>query len=362
MRKMPPMRRRKATEEPMAQNIRDITKVIEENPLYILAGGAAIGLVGALIVSSMGPDMPGIPGMSDVPFLPPSGLASLPINPYSWGREKQVFFRRVWDPGEVGQSARRMVPEIWPGVPYEAFLGFAANGTVRGGTTEDTARPPPYGANNSFHEIGIYGTEAGRTSASEVGSFPGIPVPVPLAPAPGMQSNSWRALANNPDVVRLLGHPASLSPNGWTPVPDQTAVGIVNIRKAADRVARGIGRAAPNDRNSLWSVAIGFGGWSAGTSGMANHIRRYEAEIAQYPDAQKWGAFLAAVARDRPSGYKHSNPAYSAMRTWQKLEAGRQLAINNGSGRQNWFATGLPNEEEVAQVLHRIYMSSGGHE
>jgi hypothetical protein len=130
------------------------------------------------------------------------------VNPYSWGTSKQSLLRR-WNTGPVGSTIRRMSPVAFPGVPYEAFMGFVANGTNRGETNADTALPPPYGVSNSFHELGIFGTEGGTLADSPRGQFPGIAGSMPLAPARTVTHNSWRRLANTSLVRQLLGKAAS---------------------------------------------------------------------------------------------------------------------------------------------------------
>lgn len=307
--------------------------------VYLLAGAAAVGAY-LLFSKSEGPAV----------------NTSLRINPYTWARDKQSMLAR-WNAGVVGDTIRRLSPMIWPGVPYEAFLGFAANGSIRGETSSDTALPPPYGVNNSFHELGLFGTEGGNRIDSTMGTFPGIPVPVPLAPAPTMSNNSWRSLASSARVVNALGRPASLELNGWLAVPDQVAVGLANLKShLASTISSGLSGAGPVDQNSLWALALAFGGWSAGSGRMAQHVRRYASQIQGVSDDAKWGAFLNAVANDpNTSGQSHSNPAYTAMRTWQKLEAGREI-----SGRPDWFSTQLPNEASVATAIDAKFKAAGG--
>lgn len=282
---------------------------------------------------------------------------SLSINPYKWGNSKQPMLMR-WNAGDVGNAMRRMVPLAWPGVPFEAFMGFCANGSSGGSVKEDTALPPPYGVNNSFHEIGIFGIEAGNRSDSVMGTFPGIPIEVPLAPTSSASNNNYRRLATSDAVRAVLGRAASTELNGWINVEDQTAVGLINLRSARLSINSLIGSAASADPSSLWAVATAFGAWSAGVSGFARHVNRFRSSL-DVPEAQRWGALLRAVAAaveaGSVSGSRHSNAAYSVMRTWQKLDAGRRLATSIG-GRPGWFDTGLgADEARIAAVLDAAY-------
>jgi hypothetical protein len=241
--------------------------------------------------------------------------------------------RRDWG-GSLGTAVRRMTPLAWPGVPPEVIIGFTTNGAQ----TANTALSPPLGVNNPFAELGYFGTEGGpRSTPPNAGPYPNPTVTT---------DNSWLLLHADPTVVRLLGHPATMVPDAWkTDLDAQTAIGIVNLRKRLDTVNGLVAStgASATDPSTSWAVALAFAGWSAGAAGMATWVRRYAAALRPVPEGQRVAAWANAVAADaaagphRVVGVRHANPAYTLMRTLQKIEAGRQLALANSSAQAGWF-------------------------
>jgi hypothetical protein len=245
--------------------------------------------------------------------------------------------------GALGDAVRRFTPAVWPGVPPEALVGF----TTIGSQYADTGLPP---VNNPFHEVGYFQTEAGP-------NYGPSPNPDPSAPY-----NRWGQLASDPRVVALLDRAATMDPNGWqAAVDDQTAVGLVNILDDAAAVARGLpGGVAPQDAGSLWHVALGFSGFSAGVGGTQASVSRYAAQLATAPESQRFAAWVAAILQDAAAGTlpgnpgQHGNPAYDALRVWQKLASGQALAQQTG-GNAGWFDVGFglgtPAEAQAQQDL-----------
>jgi hypothetical protein len=274
-------------------------------------------------------------------------------SPVQWAREKLKKMSGWWadqnvDPqvGKlyVGKTIREMTPKVFPGVPAEAIIGFCANANIKENTTEGVA-------SQKFHEIGLFGTEAGPRNG-----------PAPN-PDPKAEYNSWGKLAHQPTVKKLLGgRPATMKHNQWkVAIPDQVAVGLVNVRQHGHKVAAMLDPSIRPDitkSSAPFFVACCFMGWSAGDGRAARHLNRFKDVLARVPEGQRWGTFLRAVADGIKSGRlnlrgirKHNNVAYSALRTWQKLAAGQLLARQTG-GQAQWFNTGLgANEVEVMETI-----------
>jgi hypothetical protein len=143
--------------------------------------------------------------------------------------------------------------------------------------------------------------------------------------------------------------------NRWKiQIPDQVAVGLVNIRRHGAAVAANLDpsiRPNANTSSSIFFVACCFMGWSAGDGRAAKHMNRFKDILARVPEENRWGAFLRALAEGINAGRidlrglrKHQSVAYSALRTWQKLAAGQLLAGKTG-GNVKWFDTGLGGDE-----------------
>jgi len=284
-------------------------------------------------------------------------------SPQQWAQSNLTKMTRWWKNTDmfggkliqlpVGAKLREMTPKVFPGVPVEVILGFCANGTVRENTTECKPNAPPNATcrRQKFHEIGLFGTEAGPRTG-----------PAPN-PNPKAEDNSWGKLANHPLVKSLLGgRSATMAPDGWkTAIADQVAVGLVNIREQGLKV---VARLAPSIRPnvsaspSLFFIACCFMGWSAGYPRAAKHLNQFADVLANVPEEKRWGEFLRALADRAKSGRidlrglkKHQSVAYSALRTWQKLAAG-QLLTNKTGGSIKWFDAGLgANEAAIADTI-----------
>lgn len=242
----------------------------------------------------------------------------------------------------IGLAIRRFTPVVFPGAPPEATLGFTTEAGTVNPAGDDTATD---GSHNSFHEIGYFQTEAGPASGP-------APNPDPAAPY-----NNWGRLAASPLVVRLLGRPATMAEGAWAGAPDdQAAVGMASLLGHARAVAARLPAAlAPASDGSLWTAVLAYMGFGAGDGGASATLNRYAARLAAVDEPARWGALIAAVLDDArargPLGAAgvHGNPAYDALRVWEKLATGRMLAGATG-GDVGWFATGYdPAGEAAAQ-------------
>lgn len=283
--------------------------------------------------------------------------------------------------GEFGRAVRRMIvsPAAFPGTPASAIVGFASAATQY----EDTGNPTRDGSipNRIFREVGYLNTEAGQTfiganwrqcaclAAPPHGSCTTMtgctPGPSPN-PDPSALFANYARWANHPYVTRadMLGQPASLRPHGWYDIPQQTAVGLVNMRWHSNEVSRRLPAAArASHPGSLWALFLAFGGFSAGDGRMAGHLQRYADALSAAPESQRVGTALwlfangyinreAGLSRDPGS---HNNPAFSILRCAQKLAAGRDIQRSAGLDTR-WFDTGLSADAETAalDVLTRV--------
>ncbi|HVY65948.1 MAG TPA: hypothetical protein VHH11_14090 [Gammaproteobacteria bacterium] len=314
---------------------RDVTAWVERHPLATLglaAGGAALlGTGGAVAVTiAQGGGLLGTSGGGTARIAGGSvNLSSIPTN-YANDYLSAMLARWSGSTKALGDAVRTMTPVAWPGIPGEVIMGFCTNGQQRA----NTALSPPNGVENPFAELGYFGTEGGpRSTPPNAGPYPN---------PTNRSNNSWLVLHDDPLVVRLLGHPATMVNGAWqTDVNAQTAVGLVNLL----RHRTGCNAAMPaacrsTDLGSTWSVAVGFAAWSAGDAGMARWVTRYQTALAAVPEPQRVAAWVAAVVADdragRVHGTRHANPAYTLMRTLQKIEAGRVLAVHV-HGNAAWF-------------------------
>ncbi len=270
-------------------------------------------------------------------------------NPTRWGLEKLPLLKS-WCPEhkqpEIWLTIQRMAPQVFPGAPPEVFMGFCANGErIDANTTESSPK-------QEFHEIGLWGTEAGLNTG-----------PAPNK-NPFAKYNSWGLLHNNVTVRKLLGdRDAIMTPDGWkSAVDDQCAIGLVNLQRTLMDLSHKIHQnLVPEDPASLWAIALAFMAWSAGVGGTASHLKRYQNALADEPESKRWGAFIREIVKAQPTGLKHVNPAYSAARTWQKITAGQILQDSGATGAakcSTWFDAGLGSEdadlrEQLAEIGYK---------
>ena len=259
----------------------------------------------------------------------------------------------------IGKSNALLPPHRREGTPWAAYAPrSSAASQARQRLVSLAGHPQATGQlmwltvrQQRFHEIGLFGTEAGPRN----GLAPN--------PNPNAQDNSWGKLASHPLVVQLLGgRSATMGHNRWKiQSPGQVTVGLVNIRRHGAAVAA---RLAPsirpnvNTSSSIFFVACCFMGWSARDGRAAKHLNRFKDILSRVPEEKRWGAFLRASAGGINAGRidlrgqkKHQSVAYSALRTWQKLAAGQLLAGKTG-GNAKWFDTGLGGDEaSIAETI-----------
>jgi hypothetical protein len=240
--------------------------------------------------------------------------------PDAWARDKAARAISIWN-GVAGVALRDMVPLAFPGADPTAFVGFMCNAGQRENTTENVPA-------QRFHEGGWFGTEMGSREGP-------APNPDPHAP-----DNAWGREHAHPLVVTMLGgRSATMRPDGWKDAPrDQVAVGLVNLLHHADSAFAGLDVLKPATHGSLWDVAVGFMGWSAGSPRTHARLAVWRDALAAVPEAQRWQEFVRLASTGKPGPSGHGNVAYSALRTLQKLEAGRQTAAR-AQLPVDWYVT-----------------------
>lgn len=215
------------------------------------------------------------------------------------------------------------------GVPTEILCAFIAPGSARSNTTDATAGK---GLEVAFHEVGYYQVPAGPADRDPATKRPRAPAPNPNPAAP---NNAWGRLARDPDVVRALGHPATMAPDGWkSDLAAQHAVGFAMLRDDYRAAVRNLpAEIAPSGWNTPWGTAVMFTAFSAGPGGAAALFRRYAARLATVGEAFRFGALINAVCVDLQAGWKpggtpdhHNNPVHRVLRTWQKFELARAIS------------------------------------
>lgn len=238
--------------------------------------------------------------------------------------------------GALGAELRRLAPRAWPGVPVSAFMGF----TSIGARDEDTAPS----ANRVFHEVGYFQTPAGPADG-----------PAPN-PNPDASYNAWGKIASGADATELLGRRVVMTAGGWkgaAAVPDQVAVGLLDLQRELEsfrRVVRSVGAGviAPRESASVYTVACSFSAFSAGASGAARNLARLGSsgwQSAGRNESAAWDWIVEDIARRWRAGTiplenpgTHRNPAYTVLRTTQKLAAGAKLAQSLGMAEElAWY-------------------------
>lgn len=239
--------------------------------------------------------------------------------PKAYAREKLPRLLERWN-RTLGAELRRQVPIAWPGVPATVFLGFTgfASRDENTGEATDPARRP------SFDELGYFQTERTR----------------PFTRDPEAKYNAWVRLHDSDLVVRLLGRPATMEPNGWrgeSGVPDQVAVGLANLLRHLGNARRELPPALdPVDPASTWAVLCAFTAFSRGAGGMWSRMAPYADQLAAVPEHERWRAWELLVANDANAATDREGPAYGIIRTRQKHDAGRLAAWTLGQ-EIAWF-------------------------
>ena len=203
-----------------------------------------------------------------------------------------------------------------------------------------------YGNVNStnLHEGGPYGAEMGHC-------------PDPVATDPGCM---WVVAARSEAVRKILGRPGVEGRHWYDAIEDQIAIGLVGlsrhgrgVNKRLDARLRWIEDGDDGPKAwSLWSFALACMAWSAGDGGASGHVNAYADALAALPEALRWGAFMRFAALDDSPKAKHRADEYSALRTAQKLTAGR-LACEFTGEDPAWFNDGLTTADR-ATVYARL--------
>jgi hypothetical protein len=235
--------------------------------------------------------------------------------------------------GPYGAALRAAAPVFFPGVPAAALAGLSHGARHTDNTTSGSAT-------QRFHEVGLRQTPAGPREG---------PAPNPDSSAP---DNAWGRHARTAAVRALLGRDAVMAPDAWRQaLADQAVVGLAAEAEGFQQaVALLDPRIRPPrlpdgryDPSSPFAVALSFAAFSAGESGAARVFNRWADALAGVPVARRWDALVElaaadfAAGRNIGTGASHANPAYTLLRTLQKLEAGRALAARADRGALAWF-------------------------
>lgn len=261
------------------------------------------------------------------------------ITSAEYGRRHLSTLAPRWK-GELGDVLREFAPKAWPGVPYEAWLGFTSISYGRRGPTDPTENTTDGVPGQRGHEVGFFQTPAGM--------LPG-PAPNPDREAPW---NTWGRLHDHPWVMRLLTddegkpRPAVMGPDEWkTHVEDQVAVGLADLRAGSRGVLMCLGPAGSTRDHELvsgdpspttWAVALGFLAFSEGAGAACHWIKPYASRLAQVPEDHRWSTLGHLIDADMRRGDRNA-PASKYKTAWGKLEGAKQLAHKMGRGTE-WDA------------------------
>lgn len=247
--------------------------------------------------------------------------------PAKYAEEKLSRLTRRWG-AEFGEHLRAMTPVAWPGVPPTFFLGFT--GFARG--TENTTDGVPA---QRFHEVGYFQVEAGLRDGA-------APNPDPTA-----EYNAWGRLHASDLVVQLLGHPATMSPNGWREdIAAQCAVGLANLKRHLGNARSKLPVSLhPVDPASTWAGLLAFTAFSRGAGQLAKVIAPYAAALAKVDEHARWDAWQRLVVADINAKVDNigtragkSGTAYALIRSRQKHDCGR-LAASTVGEPVDWYLT-----------------------
>lgn len=259
--------------------------------------------------------------------------------PRMYANEKRSMLSRRKADERIMGPIRRARPVMFPGVPVSALLGFTAFSTS---PTENTTESV---ATQRFHEIGLFQVEAGPRTG----------------PAPNMDpnahDNTYGRLAGTAAVKQALGQPANgpgasmrhdawKQPDRWN---DQIVVGIAGVLSHVTGL-RLDARIAARDASSPWYWHVAMMSFSRGNGQARSVLNAYAEELANVPEATRWRAFRAAVARDitRNTGPAIGRrpgklgAAYAIIRCDQKSESGKAVA---DSGELSWYSNAYQDNE-----------------
>lgn len=292
------------------------------------------------------------------------------VDPVRWARKHAGKLDDLTSPAMLERFVRcRDV--CLPGVPLAAVVGFCMNGdewnttgwkvgdeaerqkAIRDGRfpfkRKDPRDPEVYGAvtrTGDLHEIWWFGTEAGKT-------------PAPVATAPDCPAVT---LADDPEVMKILGRKASTGDDWYGDDDGNAAVGFANLRRhwrGARAALHPSLRWDENDkRATLTRWAWAQCRWSAGGRGI-EHVNDYARELAALDESRRWGHFMQLAAAEDDGGSRHRQDEYTALRTAQKIE-GARLAVGRIPSEpwaEAWLDDGLSDAERAAVYARLVELT-----
>lgn len=282
-------------------------------------------------------------------------------HPREWAHDRRHRLKQ-WATGDVGRWTREARDVCLPGVPVAAILGFFANGKLDENTTgwiacsdeeradavaskrfplkrSDPSDREVYGniLDTDLHELGPGGVEADC-----------VPTPVATGACP------WVSLATSAEVVKVLGREGVTGAAWHGAHQDQVVIGVANLRRHLRAIRAKLDlRLRWDDEKPirLWGWCCAMTSWSAGGGGTETHVEAYTTELAVVDEARRWGEFCRLAAAEDSEKRKHRADEYSALRSCQKLEAGR-LACAFTQEDAGWFLDG--SDADRAEVYARL--------
>lgn len=283
--------------------------------------------------------------------------------PDEWAKDKRHAIERDTDPSVAAMIAHAR-DVLLPGAPVAALVGFAANGdpynttgwrrgdeeeraeAIRKGRFPFKSKDPRdtkvYGhiGSDDLHELERFGVEGGYC-------------PTPCATDPKC---SWVEGARSEGVRKILGRAGVEGAAWYGAIADAVAIGVWNIRRHMDAARKELDPRLSWERDdkpvSLWMFFCAISRWSAGGRGV-RHINKFADRLAGLPENERVGEFMRAAAEVDDPGSRHKQDEYTALRSAQKLEAGRTACKITGEDVA-WFFDGLDvDRDSVYDALVR---------
>lgn len=279
-------------------------------------------------------------------------------DPVKWGKSKLRKLAEMGDEWAEWTTKARDVS--LPGVPLAALAGFCFNGDAWCTTGWKTCSPEEraeaiakgkrpfkkgvrgdYGGvdrEGDLHEVGWWGTEAAKTpNLVAVGSCP------------------WVSLADDADVVKVLGRKAVTGGDWYEAMADQCAIGVANLRRhwrnAREDLHPSLRWDKDDKRAVPWRYFLAMAHWSAGGRA-CDHVNAYADDLAPLPESQRWGAFMRFAAEHDDAGSRHRQDEYTAWKTACKIEGGVAAAPSLG---EPWAEEWLRSDGLATAERARIY-------
>jgi len=291
-------------------------------------------------------------------------------DPKRWAFEHRDDIARDTKPA-IAEMMARARDVLLPGAPVAALVGFTANGDpynttgwIRGDQRErdeairkgrfplkkkDPRDPEVYGhiGSDDLHELERFGVEGGHC-------------PTPCATDPEC---AWVVGARSESVRKILNRAGVEGAAWYGAVDDAIAIGVWNLRRHLDKAREELAEFDPrlswdDDAKpvTLWMLFCAMSRWSAGGRG-SRHIGRFAVRLAPLDGNARVGEFMRAAAEVDDPGNRHKQDEYTALRSAQKLEAGRAACKLTGEDAA-WFADGLDADRDA--VYARLVRASGG--